>query len=90
VRLTDRLNMAQRIVIVVATAMALAAIGIYLAHRGSAKEGHYLSALPSPGAGPPGWLRLIIWLVLIGIWAVASVVVLRSPRDQSGPHSLGA
>ena len=81
--LTDRLNMAQRIVIVLATAMALAAIGIYLANRGSTRDGHYMSALPSPGAGPPGWLRLIIWLVLIGIWAVASVVVLRPPRDQT-------
>jgi len=38
---------------------------------------------------PPRWLRLIIWLVLDGIWAVAALVVLRSPRDQTGP-ALGA
>jgi hypothetical protein len=87
VRLTDRLNMAQKIVIVVATGIALAAIGIYLA-RGSTTHGlHYISDSPiRPGRARPGWLRLIIWLVLDGIWAVASVVVLRTSREQTGPQ----
>jgi hypothetical protein len=30
-----------------------------------------------PGTGLPGWLRLLIWLVLIGLWAVAATRVLR-------------
>lgn len=87
-RLTDRLNMAQRIVVVLAAGIALAAIGIYLASKGSTRPGHYISALPriGPGPGPPGWLRLIIWLVLDGIWAVASVVVLRPPQGSDGLH----
>jgi len=90
VRLIDGLNTAQRVVIVVATAIALAAVGIYLANRGSTRHGlHYILASPSgiaPAMGPPGWLRLIIWLVLDSIWALASVVVLRPPPDQTGPH----
>jgi hypothetical protein len=80
--------MAQRIVIVVATGIVLAAIGIYLANRGSTRYGHYILTVPSrfgSGTRPPGWLRLITWLVLDGIWAVASVVVLRSPRGSDGP-----
>jgi len=49
---------------------------------------HYISAFPSrftPRPGPPRWLRLIIWLVLDGIWALTSIVVLRSPRRSHGP-----
>jgi hypothetical protein len=86
VRLIDRLNLAQRVVIVVATGIELAAIGIYLANRGSIRPGHYISALLriGPGPGPPRWLRLIIWLVLDGIWVVASLVVLRTPQGSDG------
>lgn len=36
----------------------------------------------APGTGLPGWLRLIVWLVLIGLWALASIMVLRPPADQ--------
>jgi len=88
VHLIDRLNLAQRIVIVVATGIALAAMGIYLANRGSTKPGHFfIQASPriGPSPGPPSWLRLITWLVLDGIWAVASVVVLRSPQGSDRP-----
>ena len=87
-RLTDRLNLAQRIVVVVATGIALAAIGVYLTNRGSTMGGHhFMSSVPIRiRPRPPRWLRLIIWLVLDGIWAVAALVVLRSPRDQTGPH----
>ena len=89
-RLIDGLNTAQRIVIVVATGIALAAIGIYLANRGSTMDGDFMSSVPIRiRPAPPRWLRLIIWLVLDGIWAVAALVVLRSPRDQTGP-ALGA
>jgi hypothetical protein len=35
-----------------------------------------------PGNGLPGWLRLIIWLAAIGLWAFASVTVLRHPRTS--------
>jgi hypothetical protein len=87
VRLTDRLNTAQRVVIVVAIGIALAAIGIYLASLGSPRPGWYIYAPLANGIGPPrtglpGWLRLIIWLGLTGIWALASAVVLRPPRGS--------
>ena len=37
-----------------------------------------------PHTGLPGWLRLIIWLALIGLWAWGSVRVLRpSPESPS-------
>jgi hypothetical protein len=89
VHLIDRLNLAQRIVIVVATGIALAAIGVYLANRGSTRPGHFvIQASPriGPSPGPPSWLRLITWLVLDGIWAVASVVVLRPRQGSDGPQ----
>jgi hypothetical protein len=35
--------------------------------------------------GLPGWLRLIVWLVLTGLWALASIRVLRPPADQDMP-----
>ena len=74
--------MAQRIVIVIAAGVALAAIGFYLTNRGSARPGlHFATSAIGLYTGPPRWLRLIIWLVLDGIWAVASIVVLRSPPE---------
>jgi hypothetical protein len=90
VRVTDRLNNAQNIVVVIASGIALAAIGIYLANRGSVTPGlghHFASAFPSRFAlrpRPPRWLRLISWLVLDAIWALISIVVLRSPRGSDG------
>jgi hypothetical protein len=34
---------------------------------------------------PHGWLRLLIWLALIGLWALLSVRVLR-PSPEQAPH----
>lgn len=90
-RLIDGLNTAQRVVIVVAIGFALAAVGIFVASLGSPRFGWYAyapltSGIGPPGTGLPGWLRLIIWLVLTGIWASASVIVLRPPRrPPAGP-----
>ncbi len=91
-RLTDGLNTAQRIVIVVAMGIALAAIGRYLVSLGSGFHvGWYgYRALPArlgpPGTGLPRWLRLIIWLGITGIWALASVIVLRPRREPAAPR----
>ncbi len=95
-RLIDRLNTAQRIVIVVAIGIALAVVGRYLVSLGSGfRVGWYsysaLSArLRPPGTGLPRWLRLIIWLGLTGIWALASVIVLRPPREPAAPRGAPA
>ena len=89
-RLTDRLNKAQKIVIVIATGIALAAVGVFLANRGSVHPGpgHYIVPYPSRFAArprPPRWLRLIIWLALDAIWALTATFVLRSPGRSDGP-----
>jgi len=85
VHLIDRLNMAQRVVIVVAIGIALAVVGRYLVSLGSPRFGWYAyspltNRIESPGTGLPGWLRLVIWLGMTGIWALASVIVLRPRR----------
>jgi len=36
-----------------------------------------------PSTGLHGWLRMIIWFVLIGVWALASIRVLR-PSSGAG------
>jgi hypothetical protein len=92
VRLIDGLNTAQRIVIVVAVGIALAVVGVYLVSLGRPRYGWYGYAPLAPGVGPPGmglagWLRLIIWLGLTGIWALASIIVL---RPAPGPRYLRA
>jgi hypothetical protein len=89
VRLIDRLNTAQRIVIVVAIGIALAAVGFYLTRLGSPRFGWHAYAPLTRGAwrprtGLPPWLRLIIWLGLTGIWASASVTLLRPAHREPG------
>jgi hypothetical protein len=87
-RLTDRLSQPQKIVVVIALGMALGAAGIYLVNlRNTAGFGWYAYVPLTQAAYPPhtglaGWLRLIIWLALIGLWALVSVRVLRPSRDS--------
>ena len=40
------------------------------------------ATLQAPRTGFPAWLRLIIWLALIVVWALASIRVLRPAADQ--------
>jgi heme/copper-type cytochrome/quinol oxidase subunit 1 len=70
--------------------VACATAGIYLVNLGStASFGWYAYAPLSQAAYPPhtalaGWVRLIIWLALTGLWALASIRVLRpSPEEPS-------
>jgi hypothetical protein len=91
VRLLERLNTAQRVVIVVAIGIALAAVGLFLVRLGSPRFGwHAYAPLTrrfwSPSTGLPRWLRLVIWLGLTGVWACASVFVLRGPRGSGLPR----
>jgi len=89
-RWIDKLSMAQRVVVVIALAVALGAIASYLTSLGM-RSGWYAyypltgQQYQPPGNGLPGWLRLIIWLGAIGLWACASVTVLRSSRGQAAP-----
>jgi heme/copper-type cytochrome/quinol oxidase subunit 1 len=94
-RLTDRLSMAQRIVVVVALGLAFGAIGSYLDSFGNVGVTGWYAYAPLarsgflPGTGLANWLRLLIWLVLIGLWAVAAIRVLRpappAPRVTGRP-----
>jgi heme/copper-type cytochrome/quinol oxidase subunit 1 len=75
----DRLNLAQRVVVVVTLGLALGVVAGYLTGLG-VRTGWYayapLSGQVSAGLGEPGWLRLVIWLAAIGLWAVTSLRVL--------------
>jgi hypothetical protein len=87
-RLTDRLSQPQKIVIVIALGTALGAAGIYLTSPGNTTGfGWYAYApLPQPvyppRTGLARWPRLIIWLALIGLWALVSIRVLRSSPEE--------
>lgn len=80
---------------VVAIGLALTALGSYLVTLGGGAQfsaGGVFSAgggfLPY-GLGLKPWLRLMIWLVLIGTWAVASVRVLRPSPERTKAISEG-
>lgn len=91
-RLTDRLNLPQRIVLVVALALALGEIGTYLDSLDAAvrfgwftyPESHPAGYSPGPSDWLPAWVHLIIWLVLIALWALPSIRVLR-PFPEAPP-----
>jgi hypothetical protein len=80
-RLTDRLSQPQRIVVVIACGMACGAAGIYLVSLGNTVSGGWYAYAPLSQAGYPphtelaGWLRLITWLALAGLWALVSIGV---------------
>jgi len=87
-RLTDRLSQPQKIVVVIALGMAFGVAGIYLTNRGNTAGFGWYGYAPfseaafAPRTGLPGWQRLIIWVALISLWALASVRVLRpSPGE---------
>ena len=89
-RLTDRLSQPQKIVVVVALGMAFGAVGTYIASLGNASAfGWYAYAPLTQGVIDPaqtelhGWVRLLIWLVLIGLWALLSVRILRPSPGQA-------
>jgi hypothetical protein len=78
----DRLGTGQRVVLVVALGIGLGLLASYLASLGTV-TGWYAYAPRSgqvslpPGRGEPGWLRPLIWLAATGLWATASVRILR-------------
>jgi heme/copper-type cytochrome/quinol oxidase subunit 1 len=82
-RLTDKLSQAQRVVVVVALGLALGTLASYLTSLGRGPDFGWFAYSPltaqsfAPGTGLAGWLRLIIWLAVIGLWALASLRVLR-------------
>ena len=90
-RWIDRLGTAQRVVVVIALGLALGVVASYLTSLGT-RTGWYAYAPLSgqvfqpPGIGPPGWLRVIIWLAAISLWTLASLRVLRRSPGQANPE----
>jgi hypothetical protein len=89
-RLIDRLSRSQRIVVVVAIGLGLWVVGSYLVNLGSGfhvgwtgNAQHVFSTAPlARSTGLPPLARVIIWLVLICVWALAAIKVLRQPGDS--------
>jgi heme/copper-type cytochrome/quinol oxidase subunit 1 len=90
-RAIDRLSQPQRVVVVIAPGLVLAAVGSYLVNLGGGATFGWLAYAPLtsarfvPGNGLATWLRLIIWLALIASWAAASVRVLKPSAGRSPP-----
>jgi hypothetical protein len=89
-RRIDGLSRSQRVVVVIALGLVLGTLGSYLVNLGNGlTSGWYAySPLTSSLYAPTGlhpWLRLIIWLVLIGAWAAGSIRVLRPPSGDAPP-----
>jgi heme/copper-type cytochrome/quinol oxidase subunit 1 len=90
-RWIDRLGKAQRAVVVVALGLALGIVASYLTSLGT-RTGWYAYAPLSgqsfqpQGIGEPAWLRLIIWLAVVGLWALISLRILRQSSGQATPE----
>ncbi len=73
--------------VIIALGLALAIVASYLTSLGT-RAGWYAyapltgQAFSPPGPGEPGWLRVIIWLAAISLWAAASATVLRQSPDH--------
>ena len=86
-RWIDKLSKAQRVVIVVALGAVLLAVGGYLVSLGQpgvAVGWSGTAPLTAPSVGRPGWVALVVWLILTCLWAVVSIRLLRpSGEDDS-------
>jgi len=92
-RWIDGLSKSQRVVVVVAFGLAIGTLGSYLVTLGSGSvaSGWYAYSPLSSGplVAPTGlhpWLRVLIWLVLIAVWALGSIRVLRPSPDGAPPE----
>jgi len=76
------------IVVVVALGLGLAIVASYLTSLGT-RSGWYAYApltgepFQPSGIGEPGWLRLVIWLAAVSLWALASGRALKQSPDQT-------
>jgi heme/copper-type cytochrome/quinol oxidase subunit 1 len=97
-RFIDRLGRAQRVVIVIALGLALRTVGSFLTSIGRRAVGWYAYSPLTTRLLPGGFalarpVRLLIWLVLIAIWAAVSIPVLRqvpAPDKVGAPPEAGA
>ena len=87
-RVTGRLTQPQKIVVIIALALALGVVGNFLGSLRFATRfpGSAVSGVPVPyqstlsvALGLPSWAHLLIWLALIAVWLLLSIRILR-PR----------
>jgi uncharacterized membrane protein YwaF len=84
-----RMNRSQRLVIVVGLGVALYFFGGWITTRGTGAQFGWVAYAPLSNTnnllgGLHPWVRLVIWLVLIVVWAVASLWLLRSSEPKNG------
>jgi len=88
-----RLNLRQRIIIVIGLGLGLAFFGLWATTpRGAAfgwvgyaplsSSAAYRSNVSIAFGGLHPWVRLLIWLTLTAIWMAASVILLRSSSES--------
>ena len=87
-RWSDRLNLAQRIVVIIGLGLALAVAADYLTSLVTEAGWYAYSPLTRPvisqsATGEPGWLRMIIWLAAISLWSAASATLLRQSPEHA-------
>jgi heme/copper-type cytochrome/quinol oxidase subunit 1 len=81
-------GLAQRIILVIALALALSVLGRYLVSLGHRSDFGWFayapvsSIVPAPSVGPRPWVRVLIWLGLIVVWAAVSAWLLRPTANQ--------
>ncbi len=79
------MNLSQRIIVIISLGMTLALARSYIVNRG---DTGWFGYAPLTGAiyepGPSAAVRLVVWLGLIAIWALASAALLRSPEARGG------
>lgn len=90
-RWIDRQRKDQRVVVVVALGLALGALASYLTSLGTGPRWYAYAPLTGQtfqpqGTGESGWLRLIIWLAAISLWAVTAMRVLRPSSGHAAPE----
>jgi heme/copper-type cytochrome/quinol oxidase subunit 1 len=80
----DRLNLGQRIIIVIALAGVITLIGDWATGAGTVYG--WVAYAPLSRAAGPSWFashwRDLYWILMVLVWAGASLLVMRSPRSE--------
>jgi heme/copper-type cytochrome/quinol oxidase subunit 1 len=86
------LNARQRVVIVAGLAFALYWLGRWIISAGSTNGWIAYAPLSGASSGAPYlfthlWAQLLIWLGLVLVWVVFSLLIFRSPAEETEEES---
>jgi hypothetical protein len=89
----DRLNLAQRVVVIVGLGAVLGFLGDYVTSLNSFTGWTGYAPLSSsllrvPGSFQP-WEQLLVWLALVAVWVAASLFVLHGLPRRGAGHGTG-